>query len=464
MDKKLKEVLLLLFICLLPLLLTFNNSIANKALLLELVIFNIIIYGISRKIDINTLKTLIFIIMFQNLFLVIFASSMTSSTMNLYVLTKEIFVILIVAYAFIRSKRNINILDILVSCFISVIVFSFITSDAEIRAKLANARQLLLPIGLFYFGNIVNVNDYEYKNIFRLIVNLGKIVFVIGIIQFVLGERLFDYISVYEFYEKKGLLSWINNGKYPLSFIAWDLHQIFELFIVRFLSIFYEALTAGHIMALCFVITLFDKSFKKNKINMYLWNILFLLGTVLTFSKGAYIIVMISIIVKVYERVKNKKILYIISGISVMSSVLLVFALWDKVVSIRNHVIGLISNITSAKFFSGASLGNVGVYANAFSQSNNSNGESLIGNLAGQFGLVTTIIFIFIMLIMIYLNILSRKEGKLISVVLIFGVFLEMFLSESSVAFLSTGLYFIISGLYSDLDNYSLFKINIPKF
>lgn len=462
--EKIKILMIVYLISFIPLIFTLNGLVSNQIFYIHLILTNIVIYFCSIKMDSRALKTLIYIIAFQNLFLVIFASTMSPQVMNLYILTKEIFVIGLVAYSFIRFKRDINILDILIIFFICILLYSFSTSDANIKAKLANARQLVLPFVLFYFGMCIKIKDEKIKDIYIVILNVGKFIFVIGFIQFLLGEKVFDFISVNEFYVNKGLGGWISNGKYPVSFIAWDLHQLFDLFIVRFLSIFYESLTAGHFMALCFIISLFSNSDKKNNIlTQHFWTLCFLLGVGLTFSKGAYLIVLISIIVKIYKTIQNKKIVISICSFGGIFFIGAVIALWDKVISIQMHIKGFWYNIVSAKLFGGAGLGNVGVYANIFSQNNNSQGESLIGNLIGQFGIIMCIIYILIFCLIIYSNIINTKLDKEIAITLIIGVFIEMFLSESSVAFLSTGLYFVISGLYTNLDKFNFFKLKFPK-
>lgn len=457
LDKKLFYVLILSF---LPLLFTFNGLLSDKIYIINLIILNISIYYFSRKFNANSIYVLISIVMLQNLFLVIFSSAMPSSIMNMYILSKEVFVIMMVICAFIRYKRNINVLDLLVTFLAIVILYSFITSDATIKAKLANARQIIIPIVLFYFGNMVRVKENHINKTFKFIIKLGIFAFIIGFIQFLIGERLFDHIDVASFYTNKGLAGWISNGRYPVSFVAWDLHQMFGTYIIRFVSIFYEALTAGHIMALCFVISIFEDSiYDGNNMKRGIYSILFLLGVILTFSKGAYVVVFIAILFKVNTMIKSKKLFYLLLSLSSVLICSLVFVLWDKVISIQMHAKGFINNILSARLFSGEGLGNIGVYANAFAENNQSHGESLIGNLSGQFGIIVMIVYLSIILIMIYSNIISKKTSKIIPIVLVASVLLEMFLSESSVAFLSTGLYFVISGLYSDIDEINIFKI-----
>lgn len=456
LDKKFIYIFVFSF---LPLILTFNGLLTDKIYLVNLVIFNISIYYFSRKIDINSIYVLILIIMFQNLFLVIFSSVMPGSIMNMYIISKEVFVILMVIYAFFRYKRNINILDLFVAFLTIVILYSFITSDATIKAKLANARQIAIPIVLFYFGNQIRVKENHIKKILNFILKLGMFAFVIGLIQFFMGEKLFDYINVTNFYINKGLSGWLSNGKYPQSFVAWDLHQIFGVYIIRYISIFYEALTAGHIMALCFVISIFNDFNDENKLKKVIRSILFLVGVILTFSKGAYLVVFIAILFKIYNLINSKKVFYILFSSSLVIICSLLFVLWDKVISIQMHAKGFINNILSAKIFSGEGLGNVGVYANIFSQNNESHGESLIGNISGQFGILIMVVYLLIILIMIYSNIVNKKEGNIIPVILMISVLIEMFLSESSVAFLSTGLYFVISGVYSDINKINIFKL-----
>ncbi|MBE6055100.1 MAG: hypothetical protein E7212_14595 [Clostridium sartagoforme] len=461
MDKALdKKIFYILILSFLPLLFTFNGLVTNKIYILNLIILNISIYYFARKLNASSLYVLISIVMLQNLFLVVFSSVMPSSIMNMYILSKEVFVIIMVIYAFVRHKRNINVLDLLVAFLAIVILYSFVTSDANIKAKLANARQIIIPIVLFYFGYMIKVKDNYINDIYKFIIKLGMIAFIIGFIQFLIGEKLFDYIDVTSFYANKGLAGWISNGKYPVSFVAWDLHQIFGAYIIRFLSVFYEALTAGHIMALCFVISIFEDSiYDGNNMKRGIYSILFLLGVLLTFSKGAYLVVLVAILFKVYTLIKSKRAFYSLLSLSLVVICSLVFVLWDKVISIQMHAKGFINNILSARLFSGEGLGNIGVYANAFAENNKSHGESLMGNLSGQFGIIIMIAYLLIIIIMIYSNVISRKTSKIIPIILVVSVLLEMFLSESSVAFLSTGLYFVISGLCSDID-----KINIINF
>lgn len=449
---------------LLPLILSLNGYITNKIFFIYLIPSTIYIFYKSRKMDINTLKVLIFIITLQNLFLVIFSSGMTPTLISLYILLKEVLTIFVVCYCFVRYKRDINLIDILVMVFLIIMIISYFTSDAtSIVAKIANLRQLILPILLFYFGNLIDIKDKEYSKVFEIIRNIGKVVFVIGVVQFAIGEKFFEFIDVSDFYVKKGMNQWLVNGKYPLSFVAWDLQQIFGVFMMRFISIFFEALTTGHIMILCFIISIFDKNFRANKKQFYIWSTLFFIGAILTFSKGAYLIILVGFIYLLYQKIYNKKVFYYIVSSIILIVIIAVCVLWNKVISIQMHLKGFWHNIVAAELFGGKGLGNVGVYSSTFSNNNKSAGESLIGNLVGQFGIIVALIFLIIIGLIIYLCIISEKENKEIAIVLIIGVFIEMFLSESSVAFLSTGLYFVISGMFSNTSKLDIIKLRIPK-
>ncbi|WKB35503.1 hypothetical protein QS257_18595 [Terrilactibacillus sp. S3-3] len=118
----------------------------------------------------------------------------------------------------------------------------------------------------------------------------------------------------------------------------------------------------------------------------------------MTFSKGALISVAIGILVYLLKKNRFSKLLGVLMSYIVVFLLVIILANYQKFSSLPAHLNGFISNlITVIKSPLGLGLGRSGNFASLYNANanaaNTSAGESFIGAMLGQIGLVGTLLF-----------------------------------------------------------------------
>ena len=402
-------------------------------------------------------KFLVFFVCFifiQNLTLIAFADKFTPLTNSLFALSKEaiLYLIIVKKVFFSQKKKKYPLLIALLLVFVALLGVSFITSSSSAYAKLLSIRQLLLPFVCFFFGFFSNLDRKEKCKLANLIVALGLIVSIIGLAEILYFKDNMWNTSLIEAYQfNKGTEFVLYNGV-PLNFYTWDFVELFGKVTRRLVSVFADPLITGHFLFLCFVLV--EHSSMKCK-NIY--RIIFLVSSLLTFSKGVYICFAAYIGFAIIKRSSYKTLSRFLKG-TLIAIALLIPVAWivlNRVIpnsSTVIHINGFINGIIKSSVL-GQGIGKAGVVLSAKTDTERLTGESFVGVLSSQLGLAGLALYLFFF-IFVTMNLLRRYKFKdnrfaLSCAVLLTAVFLESFFSESSIGIIATGLYFTFAGLES---------------
>ncbi|MCR5332959.1 MAG: hypothetical protein K6E11_02955 [Bacilli bacterium] len=402
----------------------------------------------------SNFKFLIFFLCFifvQNITLILCAEKFTETTNTIFTLSKEIMLyIFVIKNMFVKRKGwNHQLHKVLSIAFLLLLTFSFFVSDAEFYSKVLAIRQLLLPFVCFYFGYYLDLSPRQKRSFFDLVITFGIIVCFFGLIEiFFLKDTIWVTLPIAKYQENKGVAFDLYHGV-PLNFYTWDYVELTGKIVRRLVSTFADPLTTGHFLFICFAVTRFSNSRHKK-----LLSLLFFVVSLMTLSKGIYLSYIIYFIYYVFKNIKFKtfKILFfILLGLALIAFpiVLLIANRFFPNSSLLIHIDGFIKGVFGSSFF-GAGIGKAGVMLSAKTNIDRLTGESFIGVLTSQIGYIGFAIFalfvIYIIFIMFHRYSITKDRLVLMPIILLSAVFVENFFSESSVAIVSTGLFFILVG------------------
>lgn len=427
------------------------------SILLLLGVIEIIFFISCTLKNYFTLTLFTLIILFQNIVLIISTNFINKSEFTLLLLVKEIY-LLSVLFIFpniylkgIKLKKT----DKLAILILGYILLEFIISPFEIMAKLANARELASVILLYLFGRAINLSTSYIKRYIKFLINIGLFISIVGFVEVTIGVELWRYMGIEKFMQYKGMGAFLN-GQYllPNNFYTYDLYNIIGRTIRRLVSIIAEPTTTGQVLVLplvCLIVT----SKKEIKFK-YLKIIIMLIAIIMVLGKGAYLILLISLVYYIKKYYKNKLFGNIVFLSIILTSLVLVIMSLNEQSSIGMHAKGLINNIISLpQNILGNGIGSTGNFAMIY----NTNvaelgaGESFVGVIIGQFGLVGIVLYSLFAVFLckdleeaINQNKELRKESIVAKGAFI-GVVCAMFLSQSAAGFIAISLYMILIGI-----------------
>ncbi|NRG30018.1 hypothetical protein HRF69_23280, partial [Bacillus circulans] len=264
-------------------------------------------------------------------------------------------------------------------------------------------------------------------------------------------------------YHIQGLDSYIDPVRgVTRNFWTWDFYGILGVPLRRMVSFFLDPILLGHNITFILTITLyctFNKTFIFNKYAMLFINIILFTGLILTMSKGAIMAFVITMLLYLKNRKTTKWLYYILLFSTVLFVSMFIKYSLNNGLAGASHFNGLTANLTS--IFTnpmGVGLGFAGNMAR-YGHNNHADliaGESYIGTVIGQMGLVGIIILIlFIKYIVKYgkkniNNDLFNTINKAIVAVLI-GNLVSSSMSESVISLTGSGMLFILFGYFSNL-------------
>lgn len=403
---------------------------------------------------------------FQNIYLIIFAEYIDDGYMFILLLIKELLIYLVIIKGIYRLykekelkkfiKNNTKVLLLLGVLCICICV-NIIKTSAGFFSAIAAVRQLAIPFTCFLMGYFLKIDENGYKKICKVIVWIAVFLTFSGIIEMILPENIvWQKLDYYTFLEKKQsttpvlLYSGVTG-----NFYTWD----FGFKLRRLVSITAEPLATAHLIFLGFLINLMCNSNimrKKNK-NYVITCIMLLGGCILGFSKGTFVYLGIVILALLYHKygshISIKKLVVILSVIVSIAVLAIVthYSTATKPNAITNHLDGLLNGFRNSSLF-GNGLGTAGGATEVITGENVSNAESYFGVVLNQIGYIGMFVMIICWLRIMKLAVKKYVKYKdyhnLMYVVLMLGLSIDMLLSESSVAVIGTGLYFILLGFF----------------
>lgn len=316
-----------------------------------------------------------------------------------------------------------------------IIGISFIRSPAGVFLKFASVRQIMAFEIFFLIGYELIRNKIIYCKTVKILLFLGLIVVLFGLVERTL--KIWHFFDLSSYFGSKNI-GFYENG-YPYFFIE-PLPDLISNIVglrstTRMVSTILDPINLGHILVLCVALLLKD-DFKIYKIKITYLVILFIyiLGIFFTFSKGSWIQLIIIISLKYNKYIRKYGILFF----CLLFVALLCIVPFHPGLAI--HVNGLTNSIKSATLW-GSGLGMAGNYSSMFGNINSTIGDTYIGAIIGQIGIVGITFW----LLLVYIIYKKGVSGSVLGFVLISQLFVSI-LSENSFNILSIAFLFLLIG------------------
>lgn len=422
------------------------------AILVCIVILPFIFYGATNR-NLYSLKLLLIMCFFQNIFLIILAPYIDKTGFNTIVLLKEIYVAITILIGIFSIKR-IQGFD--VYCYLCIIILLFcllVYSQGTLMQILVSVRQLYLPFLFYLFARQIKLSEKEFFEFVKWFIGVGILSCGFGVIELVIGDSFWQMFH-YDRYSmlKIGKTQVINGYFNSVAMYTYDLHMIFHKMIKRMSSILADPVILGQLLSLAALLLFFVKGvFKYQKV----WFVVVAISLLLTFAKGGIVIAMITGAVLVKEIFKKRQLGNALLLFGIFIFICLLFVSVESGSSGNAHLAGLLDHIKSFPSYPfGTGIGSEGNLAiNMAGLESEKSGESFVGTVIGQLGIG---IFLYVIYVYgLYRQTVRRLEAyntftnnilrttNIATLVL----FLTSSINNTAISFTSCFIYIIILGI-----------------
>ena len=351
----------------------------------------------------------------------------------LFILKDLFFYFSFVLVFFIGKSKGLFNYILLIALF----VFYLFTTTAlffEVQSWIFySLRQLLSPILIFSFGYYLRINPESIKSVIHKLYKISFWVVILGLLFLIFN--MWEYINLKIYFNLKGI---------PVdpSGVSYMFYEPALSYAQRMVSTVLDPISLGHMIATPLILCYYSVFISGRKRKLYL--AIFLIGLLLTFSKGAILQVVLALFF--FNKNLSKAVRYLIPLLFVILVLTVI-----NIKGILIHLVGVKNAIVYLNVY-GHGIGMVGNYAKMFADDLTVYHElhisdTFIGAVIGQIGL-----FGFILWLSFFLPKIKWKSlfsGHIIhvgSIVLITQLIISI-ISENTLNFTS----FIIAGIISGI-------------
>lgn len=399
---------------------------------------------IALKNDFTTLYWFIFLVVFQNFFLIIFSDNLDYASTSIIKACKEIMLYLQIIVSYIIYKKKIKKIILLFIPLIIYLSLNFIFSVTSVGLRITALRSLIIPMVCFIFGINLNRKEKDIKNFYNILMLTSVFLSLSGLIIYFLNDNIWIKLGILRFYENSGIEGGI------VRFVSYD----FGKAIKRFVSITADPLATSHLLAFAFWCFLLQN--KKTKEKLVCVPILFVC-LILGASKGFLLMCIVAITLIIYTKINNIKLrrlclfAFVIIGIFGFKYLNYYTENVARATATSIHFQSLSNSIDTLSVF-GTGLGTAGYNVEMRGmKSELSYNESYFATLLAQTGIVGIICFysplVYVDFIMLkkYLN--NKEKDLLMAILCMSSIILESIFSSSSISMQGTAIYFIYCGI-----------------
>ncbi len=266
---------------------------AGAALGIEIVsiigvaIFSLYVAYKYRSCSYNVVIIGIYLLVFQNFAIGIGAHLGGNHSTNLSFLTQVATVYIFINAFYVIATNKLNKANCYAIFVTGMLLLFFLLSKATFMSKLVYFRNYsLAPLSFIICYRHLAFPDHKsdfFKKFIKAILNLSLIVFVFGIIMYFLPYEAWKLIGIEEVYIAKGDTTIVGNfnGRFTTGFVN-------GISIFRMASLYYEPVNLGYFFVFALVAAfIYRKYFNKKSIFFIIMN---LVGLIMTFGKGAYLL------------------------------------------------------------------------------------------------------------------------------------------------------------------------------
>lgn len=427
----------------------------------------VIIYA-NKSIEKAT-KFLIIACFFQNFVLCIFSPYMEGISFSIFILLKEIFVLLYIIFRLVKKNWKINFFQAFCCVAILTLVMMTLFGKGTLKTRLSCLRQLYLIFVFYLFGSLSKIKMNAIRNIVQFYVSTCFVTSLFGFVEILLGNKLWMALHIFNYFEKKGTISIAGffNGL-PGNFYSYDIP--FLIRVQRMSSFFVDPVICGQVLSLAFVISLFWSDLFKTRKKRYLYSFVLGIGLCMTLSKGAIIIAGFSFCILIGKISKHKMLSNLMISFGAVLIILYVTFSFSNEMSTATHMNGLFSGIRSVfEHPFGTGIGSAGNLAVGDGQNINIVGaESYVGSMLTQVGIVG---LIFNLCYFSYIQNIKKKNlkknffDKNSTIVLTVNLALALtsLVNFTAISFTSCFMFIILAAMFHVVYNEEFYEMDNSK-
>ena len=327
MSKKIsKNYLLFLILIILIFCGAFNKTLTFISIIMSFIVSYIIAKNSYKSKDYTVCIGIIYMLVFQNFLIGTGAHIASNSDSSLKYLTQIPFITIFSIWINIVSS---NISDgkfhleksktwfILLLCCIA---FAMVINRGNIQSMLINIRNLTVFFMAYEIAKEYIDTKEKMNHLITSIMKISIFLLLCGIILLIFGYDLYKIIGIDEVFIAKG--STLIGGKLDDRFYT----TLISKKLLRMGSLYYEPVNLAYFFSLSFLTSVF---FYKNK-GKGILIVLNLIGLILTFGKGGYlltgicigVVILFYIVRKILFRTKSRKVLKISCSLIVLAAIL----------------------------------------------------------------------------------------------------------------------------------------------
>lgn len=431
------------------------------------------LYLLIKK-DVITIEFIFLITISQNIFLTVASSYISKQLFSNLMMLKEIYIILLVLISIIKFilKNNLSINQMMINTnkidrisvliAVTLILYTGAYGAPSLNTRLISARQIAIPVLFYFLGRSINLDKNNLIKYFDFIKIFSILITIFGIFELIIGDSFWTNIGISKFIEYKGMEEWTNSlTGLPGNFYSYDFYNQIGCGIRRMVSFIMEPTTLAQLIAASMMYTYWIKTDRESIVKKNIYTIILGIGLILTIGKGGILVCIVCTMYCMKYIKKYKLTSKLTKNLTIAGAIVVIAYSFKNETSVSFHLQGLIENFMSViRYPIGRGIGMSGNFANLYATGNYDlgHGESYIGVIIGQFGLIGIILFglfYIYMYIELYKVIKYNEDLSSIATVclgLLSGCLLASFLSESAISFISTILIIPIIGIVINLD------------
>lgn len=363
-------------------------------------------------------KGIILLLVVQNLCIGLGAHFVGNKDSSIKMLTQIPFMVILIIWflcCVLANSRKLDKLQIYFFFLLSSIALAFLIGRGNIQAVLVNVRNLTVFFMIYEIGERMISNEYEFRVINKFIIISALVLSILGFLIMAGGYPMYKALGIHEVYIAKG--AGFTEGGLDGRFYT----SLFSNYsYIRMGSIMYEPINLSYFLAIGLICAILNNPW--NNLKKTLSVIIIGIGFILTYGKGGYMIVGLTLAFVLAEKMfkwfskrigKKSYSLLIILVASVCVYIFVQYYVSHIGLAVLNHIFGIQNtwiNVLKRPWGHGLGTGGNAAFSVGNSKSDwlSSGGESALMSFMYQVG-IQGVLFIILILVEISKKIVLRK-------------------------------------------------------
>ena len=329
---------------------------------------------------------------------------------------------------------------------IGIIIYLMLISAISFDISIMSLRQLLIIPLSVVMGRVLYLYNIQFGFLFKTVIFSCLFVVITGYYELFLlydqNESFWNYVGMPDWMGVKGFDKWSDPDlNVSRSFYSYDFYSALDNRVRRMVSILAEPTIFGQLMPL----PAFYFYLRRN----YLLSLFFTAAILFSLSKGGLVVLFLAVLIKHYltsDRIV--RFAMVVSALFIAGLLLYVFTFAITVQSVNNHFAGAIGSIDILLSNPlGLGVGQSGNYYNLSVQySDTKPGESYIGMVLSQFGLIGLVLILYyISKVTPFRRLLSINTARSSILIVVAATWITAIFSESAITYTGTAALIAIS-------------------